>query len=52
MGDRVKITLVCEVCGARNYKRTKARKPGEETRLEFKKFCPACNQHTLHKESR
>lgn len=52
MGERLKIVLVCEVCGGRNYKRTKARRDGDDKRLEFQKFCPACRQHTLHKESR
>ncbi|MEM6958461.1 MAG: 50S ribosomal protein L33 [Myxococcota bacterium] len=52
MGDRVPISLVCEVCGSRNYKRDKARKPGENERIQMKKFCPKCRRHTLHKESR
>ena len=53
VSERLKIVLVCEDCGARNYKRTKARKVGEiQERLELKKFCPACGKHTVHRESR
>ena len=49
MPQRVKIALVCEECGARNYQTTKAPKT---ERLGIKKFCPACKRHTLHKESK
>ena len=51
MGDRLKIALVCEDCGARNYETTKAR-AGAKQRLKLKKFCPGCNKHTEHKESK
>ncbi|MCG8554990.1 MAG: 50S ribosomal protein L33 [Proteobacteria bacterium] len=51
MGDRVQITLVCTGCGARNYQTSRARKPATE-RFSIKKYCPACNGHTLHKESK
>ena len=51
MGDRLKIVLVCEECGARNYETTKAR-AGVRERLTLKKFCAACNKHTPHKESK
>jgi large subunit ribosomal protein L33 len=50
MSDRAQIVLVCEECGGRNYRTTKAAK-GQE-RLALKKFCPACNRHTVHKESK
>jgi large subunit ribosomal protein L33 len=52
MGERARIFLVCGECGARNYRTTKARhaKPGD--RLELKKFCPRCNRHTSHQESK
>jgi large subunit ribosomal protein L33 len=49
--DRQRVVLVCEVCGARNYRTTKARKAAQN-RLALKKFCPACNKHTLHRESK
>jgi large subunit ribosomal protein L33 len=51
VGERLKVVLVCEVCGARNYQTTKAR-IGNTERLALKKFCSACNKHTLHKESK
>jgi large subunit ribosomal protein L33 len=50
MAERARIVLVCEVCGARNYKTTKAADKAE--RLSIKKFCAACQKHTLHKESK
>jgi len=51
MGDRIKIALVCEICGARNYETTKAR-AGAKERLALKKFCSGCNKHTVHRESK
>jgi large subunit ribosomal protein L33 len=51
MGDRLKIVLVCEACGARNYETTKA-PGGVRERLKLKKFCAGCNKHTEHKESK
>ena len=50
MGERLRITLVCEECGARNYQTTKARKKDE--RLRIKKHCQHCKRHTVHKESK
>jgi large subunit ribosomal protein L33 len=49
MAERARVALVCEECGARNYQTTKARK---QERLTLKKFCPTCNRHTVHKESK
>ena len=51
MADRVRVALVCEECGARNYQTTKKRGNAEE-RLTLKKFCAACGRHTMHKESK
>jgi large subunit ribosomal protein L33 len=51
MKTRLYVALVCGDCGARNYRTTKARDKRQE-RLEIKKFCPACNRHTVHKESK
>jgi large subunit ribosomal protein L33 len=50
MAERERIVLVCEQCGARNYKTTKA--SGKQDRLSIKKFCSACKKHTVHKESK
>ena len=48
---RDQITLECTECKERNYSTTKNKRkhPG---RVEFKKYCPRCNQHTPHKETR
>ena len=43
------ITFQCSECKNRNYNSTKNKKKTTE-RLEFKKFCPTCRRHTLHKE--
>jgi large subunit ribosomal protein L33 len=51
VGDRLKVVLVCETCGARNYQTTKAR-TAKTARLTLKKFCSGCNKHTTHKESK
>lgn len=51
MADRVRVALVCEECGARNYQTTKARGSTGE-RLSLKKFCATCGHHTVHKESK
>ncbi len=48
---RIKVVLACENCGRRNYKTTRAGSPGAKP-LALKKFCTACNAHTLHHESR
>ena len=54
MRERAQITLVCEECGGRNYRTTKAAKEQhqQQQRLSLKKFCPGCNRHTVHKESK
>ena len=45
------MVLACSDCEARNYTTTKdtAKDPG---RLERRKFCPRCNAHTVHRETR
>jgi large subunit ribosomal protein L33 len=50
MGERIEVSLACSECDARNYKTT--RKPGALGQLEFKKFCPKCKKHTIHKETK
>jgi large subunit ribosomal protein L33 len=53
MGDRVRVALACEECGARNYHTTKAPRGGAAVeRLALKKYCPHCGRHTIHRESR
>ena len=48
---RPKITMACEDCKERNYI-TKKNRRNDPDRLEVKKFCPRCNKHTVHKETR
>mgnify|MGYP005630798631 CR=1 FL=1 len=45
------VILACGECKRRNYTTTKNRRkhPG---RLEYRKYCPHCNRHTQHKETR
>jgi large subunit ribosomal protein L33 len=48
---REKVILVCTKCLSRNYTTTK-NKQTQKKRIEVNKYCPRCNQHTLHKESK
>ena len=48
---RIKIVLECEECHARNYTQSKNKQEHPE-RIQVKKFCPRCNRHTIHRESR
>ncbi len=45
------VTLACGKCKRRNYTTTKNKRntPGK---LEFKKYCPFCQTHTPHKETK
>lgn len=49
MRDLVK--LVCEECKSENYYTDKNKKLNPE-RIEFKKYCPKCKKHTVHKEKK
>jgi large subunit ribosomal protein L33 len=49
--DRVVIHLACTECRSRNYTSTKNRR-SDPDRLEFRKFCPRCRGHRLHREVR
>ncbi|ADG04915.1 MULTISPECIES: 50S ribosomal protein L33 [Kyrpidia] len=48
---RVNIILACTECKHRNYVSRKNKKNNPD-RLERRKFCRWCNQHTLHRETR
>ncbi len=48
---RPKITLACEQCKERNYI-TKKNRRNTPDRLQLVKFCPRCNAHTNHRETR
>ncbi|QNM93356.1 50S ribosomal protein L33 [Mycoplasma sp. Pen4] len=43
-----KIAIACEMCRKKNYSTNKSN--GNMARIEIKKFCPHCKEHTLHKE--
>ena len=48
---RDKVILVCTKCLNRNYTTTK-KKSDVDKRFEIMKYCPHCNEHTLHKETK
>ena len=48
---RDQITLECTECKERNYSTTKNKRLHPQ-RVEFKKYCPRCNAHRKHKETR
>lgn len=48
---RTRITLACTECNRRNYNTTKDKKTHPE-RVEYKKYCPHCRKHTIHKETK
>jgi large subunit ribosomal protein L33 len=48
---RVKVTMACTECKQRNYNTVKNKKNNSE-RIELKKYCPFCNKHTVHKETK
>jgi large subunit ribosomal protein L33 len=45
------VILACEECKNRNYTTTKNKRkhPG---RVAFKKYCPTCRKHTVHKQTK
>ncbi|MFB7141150.1 MULTISPECIES: 50S ribosomal protein L33 [unclassified Bacillus (in: firmicutes)] len=47
---RKKVVLSCTNCNNRNYSTMKNSTSIE--RLEMKKFCKTCNEHTTHKETK
>lgn len=49
MGD--KIILTCTRCLSRNYTTHRNKKTNTE-RLELKKYCKKCGEHTIHKETK
>ena len=48
---RPKVTLACTECKERNYITTKNRNNQRE-RIELRKYCPRCNIHRPHRETR
>ncbi|MGD8457838.1 MAG: 50S ribosomal protein L33 [Anaerolineales bacterium] len=50
-GNRPVVTMECTECKERNYTTEKNRR-NDPNRIEFKKYCPRCRHHTLHRETR
>ncbi|HHV06778.1 MAG TPA: 50S ribosomal protein L33 [Firmicutes bacterium] len=48
---RVTVTLACSECKQRNYTTTKNKRT-LTNRLEIKKYCPFCKNHTAHRETK
>jgi large subunit ribosomal protein L33 len=48
---RVNITLACTECKQRNYQATKDKKKSTG-KMEIKKYCPFCDKHVLHRETK
>lgn len=48
---REKVVLICSECLSRNYQ-VSVKKENKTARVEIMKYCPKCNTHTLHKESK
>jgi large subunit ribosomal protein L33 len=44
------IFLKCSICDSRNYTSYKSKNMQEK--VERKKYCPKCNKHTLHVETK
>ena len=44
------IALKCIKCGSKNYTLFKTKNVKEK--IELKKFCGVCNEHTTHKETK
>lgn len=59
-GSRIIIHLECTTCRTNTGKRSEGvsryttikNRRNTPTRLEIKKFCPHCNSHTVHKETK
>ncbi|MBI5379037.1 MAG: 50S ribosomal protein L33 [Nitrospirae bacterium] len=45
------ILMACTACKHRNYSTRKNRKNTTE-KLELRKYCPFCRNHTAHKETK
>nr|YP_008519583.1 ribosomal protein L33 [Nannochloropsis granulata]AGI98812.1 ribosomal protein L33 [Nannochloropsis granulata] len=59
-GSRIIIHLECTTCRTNTNKRSEGvsryttikNRRNTPARLEIKKFCPHCNSHTIHKETK
>lgn len=48
--SREKVFLICSECLNRNY--SVSHRKDDPNRVELRKFCPRCNKHTIHKQSK
>ncbi|WP_082394076.1 50S ribosomal protein L33 [Bacillus sp. JCM 19034] len=48
---RTKVVLACENCHSRNYS-TQKNTQNKPNRIETRKFCKTCQEHTLHRETK
>lgn len=48
---RKKVVLACNICKSRNYT-TEKNTATKVERIEMKKFCNSCNEHTPHLETK
>jgi len=48
---RMVVTLECVECRERNYTTQKNRR-NDPQRMELKKYCSRCRDHTLHRETK
>lgn len=46
-----KVIMACAECSERNYSTPKSQTKATE-RLELKKYCPRCANHTVHRETK
>lgn len=59
-GSRIIIHIECTTCRTNTNKRSEGvsryttvkNRRNTPARLEIKKFCPQCNSHTVHKETK
>ena len=49
--NRVRVTLKCTECDSRNYRVEKSNH-NTPSPLVLNKYCPKCQKHTEHKESK
>ncbi len=49
--NRLVVTLACGDCKNRNYT-TEKNKKNDTARMEVNKYCPHCQHHTLHRETK
>ena len=49
--NRDQVHLACGTCKRKNYVGTKNKRTHPE-RVEYRKYCPRCRSHTMHKETK